>query len=874
MLKTIDRFFSWVPLTLKMLIITSLVGMTGFYLINKYDKQILHSLFANQEERMIDVRGQEDKHNFERYAKSFLQIVTITLSQKSLYEYMQSSEWLNPTLSVKEYSITQPEWFPSESLLKDYPVINYAILFDKEGLPRQVYENSIEKLPNSLLKPQQSLFRNSTNQIYTATVDGRLLLIAYGVLQDSAGKPVAHIVLASHINDLFLSFAHENLTKDHIVAIFAGNEPVSVASNMPQLIRYGTPLSIVSNNYYLEEHLLHDLSPPAIPLRFVSLFPKNENDPLIQSIIRKKWIDNSIITVIVIASFIVIIYWITSRIEHLTIEIVNYTQSYFGTKPGKVKLGDELLVLENRFEHMMDEINSYREEINKAKGELETKVIERTEELWETNGKLLDEIEERKKAEEKNRRNYLTQNVISSVLSMSLQPSSLEELLQDTLNLILSIPWLSLQSKGAIFLLDEKGITLNMTVQKDLSPVLLDRCANLPLGRCLCGMAAKEKRIVFSNHIDEDHEIKYDSMMPHGHFCVPIIYGERVLGVINLYIKDSHLYNKEEEDFLKAIANTIAGVIERSKVSDELAHSHTLLQTLIDSIPDSIYFKDKNNRFVKVNKAKAMHSGTIPEKMLGRTDFDFLKEEDAKQSFEDDEFVKLNGITIENKIERHTRKNGDEVWLSVYKLPWRDKAGDIIGTMGISRDITQLKSVEEKLLENEKQLSFLAYHDPLTTLPNRLLFSDRIKQTIAYSKRQNKKFALMFLDLDHFKDINDTLGHDKGDELLKEVAKRLKQCIRESDTVARQGGDEFVFLLADIHSREDVKSVTSKIIKTLETDFLLGDTQMSITTSIGISIFPKDGENIDTLVKKADIALYNAKAAGRNNYQFYNVKIA
>lgn len=181
---------------------------------------------------------------------------------------------------------------------------------------------------------------------------------------------------------------------------------------------------------------------------------------------------------------------------------------------------------------------------------------------------------------------------------------------------------------------------------------------------------------------------------------------------------------------------------------------------------------------------------------------------------------------------------------------------------GICRDITERKKVEEQLYR-------LAHHDTLTGLPNRLLFLDRLHQAKALASRYRHLVALLFLDLDRFKIINDTLGHPVGDKLLQEVTIRIAGCVREVDTVARIGGDEFTVVLVNVDNADDAKKVAQKILKSLSVPFLIENYELFITASIGIAMYPADSENLDTLVKKADIAMYHAKGEGRNNFQFY-----
>ncbi len=178
------------------------------------------------------------------------------------------------------------------------------------------------------------------------------------------------------------------------------------------------------------------------------------------------------------------------------------------------------------------------------------------------------------------------------------------------------------------------------------------------------------------------------------------------------------------------------------------------------------------------------------------------------------------------------------------------------------KDITERKQIEEKI-------KHMAFHDALTFLPNRILFHDRLTLVLAHAHRNKEMFAVLFLDLDRFKDINDTLGHTMGDQLLRDVANRLKGCIREEDTIARFAGDEFTLLLLGITEAEHVRNIAQKILDAVKQPLMLGGHELSITTSIGIAIYPGNGEDVETLLKNADTAMYHAKEQGRNNYQFY-----
>jgi len=176
-------------------------------------------------------------------------------------------------------------------------------------------------------------------------------------------------------------------------------------------------------------------------------------------------------------------------------------------------------------------------------------------------------------------------------------------------------------------------------------------------------------------------------------------------------------------------------------------------------------------------------------------------------------------------------------------------------------------AIERK--RTQERLTYLAQYDQLTELPNRVLFNDRLASSLQQAQRHTRQMALMFLDLDHFKDINDTLGHSAGDKLLKDVARRLQHCVRAEDTIARLGGDEFTIIMHEVKKQQDSAAVAEKILDVLSQPFLLENEEVFVTTSIGISGYPKCGNDPETLIRNADIALYRAKSEGRSNYQFF-----
>ncbi|MBI4123513.1 MAG: GGDEF domain-containing protein, partial [Betaproteobacteria bacterium] len=201
-------------------------------------------------------------------------------------------------------------------------------------------------------------------------------------------------------------------------------------------------------------------------------------------------------------------------------------------------------------------------------------------------------------------------------------------------------------------------------------------------------------------------------------------------------------------------------------------------------------------------------------------------------------------------------------WLAARGVPMSDAAGRVYRMIGVSQDISARKAREEAV-------RFLAYHDSLTGLPNRRLLDDRLAQAIHLAQRRHRKLAVMLIDLDDFKQVNDSLGHRAGDAVLREVAQRLALCVRKADTLARHGGDEFVIVVSDVQAEADCQLVAEKVLRSLAPQFRVEGRALALGASIGISLFPSDAGDGDALLRNADAAMYRAKQLGRNQYRFY-----
>ena len=308
---------------------------------------------------------------------------------------------------------------------------------------------------------------------------------------------------------------------------------------------------------------------------------------------------------------------------------------------------------------------------------------------------------------------------------------------------------------------------------------------------------------------------------------------------------------------------------ERHRLAEQaLWASETYLNAILNYSPALISVKDLNGNVVLASD-HFKHMADIDESgFVGKNVFDVFPQDIAQSMWDIDLATKTNQQTYEVELDLMHKDGSLHTYLMV-KFPLRNKEGKVFGVCTIGTDISERKLAENALREQQSRLNYMAFHDALTALPNRSLFYDRIYHGLARARRSNSKVALMLLDIDRFKIVNDSLGHDAGDILLKAIAMRLTEGVRDMDTVARLGGDEFVVVLEGIHDMDDITFVANKLLATLARPLDISGHSISATVSIGVSIFPDDGADTDELLKNADIAMYKAKEAGKNNCQFY-----
>jgi diguanylate cyclase (GGDEF)-like protein/PAS domain S-box-containing protein len=331
------------------------------------------------------------------------------------------------------------------------------------------------------------------------------------------------------------------------------------------------------------------------------------------------------------------------------------------------------------------------------------------------------------------------------------------------------------------------------------------------------------------------------------------------------HFMEAIVQNLLDDPAVEAIVINFRDVTERRALQAEVTHLAFQFRSLMENTEDSIYFKDRECRLVHASRRMANNLGfSDPSELVGKTDIDLFGEAFGRQTRAEELQIMASNEPIIGMVENRPIGDREANWTLTTKVPLHDEAGETVGLLGITREINELK-------QTELDLAQMAFHDILTGLPNRTLFSDRLSHALARTTRSASRLAVMFIDLDDFKTVNDTLGHDAGDALLVAVAQRLRAALRPSDTIARMGGDEFAVLLEDQQNEHDPIEAAERLrIALSSTPFNIAGQELFVHASIGVTVSSPRTANIAELLKEADLAMYTSKTRGKGRSEVFD----
>ncbi|MBI5050465.1 MAG: GGDEF domain-containing protein [Nitrospirae bacterium] len=634
------------PLTIKMLLITLIVGFVVWAILDQIQTLKLKTIFNAQIIERLSKQAMEDRLSFDRYIKAHTQLITLFITQKKFSDYVEKQNWSASDTTEIKYHKRAPSWFPSFLLLKTFIKPMYTLLLDTQGRVREVYElHPGHTLPQSLLHPSPLLLIRSKGQNFLTKIDGIPYIVTSEQYRDSHGKLRAILIFACHINDEFLINALGSLLPGHVVALLTtGENPWILTSSNMEALPPDMPLEKAKEHYFVTGKGFFDYGDSDIVINFYSFVSKSEVESLVKSVISTQRQHHAIAAPVFILTFVLIMLWIPRRIQRLTQNVVDFSKHTLGIQQQELEKGDQLYVLEGRFQRLTEDILKARDALKK-------------------------EAEER-------------------------------------------------------LLLEKRNME----------------------------MTQKEKQLNLLHSVTEAVGVGVIIKTPDG-------------------LKPG---NQQMEKFIN-----MCGGLSVFDIQDA------------DSAENILLDNEGNKRIFHIS---------TPE---------ILKEEKIL----------------------------------------------------LVQDITEIRTHTEAL-------EYMALHDALTGLPNRILFFDRLKQAIFSAQRDRKTFAVLMIDLDQFKAINDTFGHYAGDMVLKEAGTRFQYVLRQADTIARIGGDEFAILLP-VSDMENTKEVVYRLLNAVKQPIIVDGNGLYIRTSIGITLYPVHGEDADTLVKRADKAMYAAKE-NQSGFSIYN----
>lgn len=468
-------------------------------------------------------------------------------------------------------------------------------------------------------------------------------------------------------------------------------------------------------------------------------------------------------------------------------------------------------------------------------------------------------------------------HAITELLKIASQPKPLNLLFEQCLDVLFSLSWLAILPQGGIFLTEQDNAgndILKLIADKNLGQPIRTLCEKVKFGHCLCGRAALTKEIQHPSCIDHRHETAFDGIQSHGHYNVPILSSEYVVGVIVLYLPHGKRKDDDEVAFIESAATILSLMIqlrskeiELQKINKKLADSKLRKRLATEAAKIGVWEWNIRDNTIHWDEQMFKIYGLEPTQdgLIDYSDWrnavineDLLKQEEILQ-----ETVKtLGNSEREFRIRRYDNKEMRVIHaIKAVRTAEDSQAEWVIGT---NHDITQIKQDQEVTLS-------LAMTDQLTGLANRRQFLQHFDDHLKLAKREKNSLVLMLLDLDKFKAVNDSFGHQTGDKLLQKIAKIFINQCRQTDVIARLGGDEFAILLINPESENSATHCAQRIIDQINKPMLIEGHDIQVGISIGMSIFPQHSDNQDALTQKADQALYSAKRFGRNTS---NLKLA
>ncbi|HKJ75795.1 MAG TPA: diguanylate cyclase [Gammaproteobacteria bacterium] len=855
------------PLAVQGLLLVSVVILLVWNLLAEHQRQQLRTLFGQELQRELERQSHEDRQLFDRRVQSVHQAATLLSSLEGFREHVASRAWQDDSAGAIRHHVRLPPWLPGASVMRSFFTAEHAVLIDPDGEIREIYHHVPHEGGDDIgpgLRNSKGLLRKlSHNQSYMTRVDGRPAILATEPVRDDAGRLLATLMLHAPLDERFLSRAAGLFRSDNIMALVDAAGERVVASSRPEALPADTRLTDLTDRYRMIGKSFFDYGASDLDLQFASFVPTERADRLTASVLSKNNRQRALLAAVLVTSFGLLLGWIAWRLNRFTAQVGSEVRRRLGLPLHGVARGDEIRVLDGRFNQMLDEIVDGRDALRR---EAEERVA----------------AERRAFNAEQRRRELQLVKSLTATLGVGI-------LLEEgdgqarPFNGLMEEYAAACGGAGAFLagpdepetertLVDTSGarrifhITRHETLGQNawlVHEVTADRMAERERQVLASFPAANPNPVL---RIGREGAVQYAN--PAAAALLEAAGGAVGAPVPGCWrpeleaVLEGSIHELEVREGAQTFA-FVPGFIEGADfiylygrdVSDRkrAEREQRLAAAITHHVLDGILVTDVTGRIESVNPAFTRITGFQREEVVG------CRPNVMKSESHGAEFYRSLWETLlqegEWQGEIWNRRRDGEVFPVLSRISAiRDADGAITNFVSVFTDISERKAYEERLTQ-------MAYHDALTGLPNRVLFRDRLAQQVAVATRRDRPFALLYLDLDGFKAVNDRHGHAAGDQLLMCVAERLRAITRDSDTVARLSGDEFALLLDDARDRQAVDEVRRKVCNALEAPLALGGKTLSIGASIGSALFPGDGRDAEELLLRADQDMYRFKKA-------------
>ncbi len=772
--------------------------------------------------------------------------------------------------------IKTPSWFPKKSVLRSFPPVDFALVLDPTGLALDGYATSAKPLPDTLAQINLRQIAVAIEDAQLRMFDGFPYLFSASPIMGDDGQTAAYVMLVSQVDDGFL-LSGQGLFRDknHILILAGGNPARILASTEPEILPSGSLVDRLEDRFLVTGEEFFDYGASEIRANFTTLIPKERMNLLVQPILSQERLQRTSLALTLSLLFAATLTYLIWRLNRVSKRVSHFSRQAFGTALEKEQQEDELKGLETQIERMTDEVMKARSRLEREAEEklkhmafrmqAETEV-ERLRVLHDVTGHLgvgIIRLDEAGVVPE----NATMQDMVKRFGEIEKFVGDADDegdiTLEDETGGLHIFERLKLRGQGLASLVLVKDVTMLRRAQEEQKSMAL-----FPMQNPFPVLRVHENGIVMQAN---DASLPFLAMLgARQGGKLPAPWDARIREV--MADRQIHTHECQVDGHclslnLVPIPNTdyvnIYGtdITELHKAQRELK----LAASVYESTHDGVVVTDGHGTILSVNAAFSEITGYPPEEAIGQTPR-ILKSDHHDEAFYTDMWKTLQADGRWQDEVWNRKKSGELfiVWQTITAV--RDENGRVMRFVAVFSDVTEARKKDERIKHQ-------AYHDALTGLPNRLLLQDRLAHALDLARRDVMRVAVMFLDLDRFKVINDSLGHDIGDLLLQGVSERLLLCVRKSDTVARLGGDEFVIILTDFGSTAELAHLAERIVSLVTERFELGGQSLHAGTSIGIAVFPQDGVDATELLKNADTAMYQAKAGGRNTYRFFDTSM-